>query len=463
VPPYREKAYNKALSRAVAAITSAAGVHEKTDIIVRATARAMTAGVSLVLLDATRTKLVHTSSWGLSQAFLRKGVLDADKSLAEVFSRQPVVIPEAATDARVQYPEVSAKAGIVSILGVPVVAEGQAIGTLRVYTNANRDFGRPDIAFVSAMAGLAALALAQGMQRVEQAAPGGPLRLARTVTFANPSEAEFADVLDFYNIEWVYEPRAFAVEWKDDRVTEEFTPDFYLPALDLYIEVTVIKQRLATEKNRKLRRLRQLYPEVKILLLHKNQFNSFLARYGSGPLAQARARGIKKVLFQPAEIEAMVKSLAARISADYAGQRPLLIGIQRGFLCFMADLTRRITVPLEVDLMSISYFSGGDHSMFLITKDTDLNIAGRHVILVEGVVDTGMTLSAILNRLKTRQPASLEVCTLLDKRVRRIVDVPLKYVGFEVQDEFVVGYGLDYREEYRNLPFIGVPDLEKPA
>jgi len=98
-----------------------------------------------------------------------------------------------------------------------------------------------------------------------------------------------------------------------------------------------------------------------------------------------------------------------------------------------------------------------------ITKDIDLNISSRHVIVIEGIVDTGMTLNSILNYLRPRKPASLEVCTLLDKRVRRIADIPLEYVGFEVQNEFVVGYGLDYREEYRNLPFIGIPELEKPS
>jgi len=129
----------------------------------------------------------------------------------------------------------------------------------------------------------------------------------------------------------------------------------------------------------------------------------------------------------------------------------------------MADLIRHITSPLDVDFITMSYYSGSDHSMFKITKDVDMNIAGRHVIVVEGIVDTGLTLNSVLDYLRSRKPASLVVCTLLDKRIRRIADVPLEYVGFEVQDEFVVGYGLDYGEEYRNLPFIGVLELEKPA
>jgi len=109
-----------------------------------------------------------------------------------------------------------------------------------------------------------------------------------------------------------------------------------------------------------------------------------------------------------------------------------------------------------VEFMAISYYGGGDSPAVKITKDMDLNVAGRDVIMAEDIVDTGMTLNYMLNHLRAKGPASLATCTLLDKRVRRIVDVPLDYIGFEVPDEFVVGYGLDYREEYRNLPFIGV-------
>ena len=122
----------------------------------------------------------------------------------------------------------------------------------------------------------------------------------------------------------------------------------------------------------------------------------------------------------------------------------------------MADLIRYVSVPVDVEFMAISYYGSGNSSTVKITKDVDLNVSDRHVIMVEDIVDTGMTLNYVLNHLKAKGPASLAVCTLLDKRVRRIVDVFLDYIGFEVPDEFVVGYGLDYREEYRNLPFIGV-------
>jgi len=468
----KEQAYYKAARRAVTALNSDASLKQVLHTIVRNIARAMEAGVSLVLLDSSRKKLAHSSSWGLPQFYLRKGVLDADKSLSEVLTGQPAVIGDVGRDSRVQYPEMAAKAGIVSMLGIPIMSSGLAAGSIRVYTREPREFTNQDISFVTTMANLAAVALGSSLLREEkeEAEPGrsqtpvegAALRKARSVTFAHPSEEEFARILDFYDVEWIYEPRSFPLRWEADRITEMFTPDFYLPGLDLYIELTTLKQSSVTKKNRKLRHLRQLYPEVKIMLLHKNEYDRLLARYGCGPLAHTRARGIRRVLYSPAEIEERVRALAGRISKDYAGRRPILVGVQRGFICFMADLIRYITIPLDVDFITMSYYSASDHSMFKFTKDMELNIAGRHVIVVEGIVDTGMTLNSILNHLRPRRAASLAVCTLLDKRVRRIADVPLEYVGFEVEDEFVVGYGLDYEEEYRNLPFVGVLELEKP-
>jgi hypoxanthine phosphoribosyltransferase len=185
-----------------------------------------------------------------------------------------------------------------------------------------------------------------------------------------------------------------------------------------------------------------------------------LAKYGSGPLAQTRAHGISRVLLSATEIGGRVQALAEQISEEYAGYRPIMVGLQRGFLCFMADLIRQITIPLDLDFMAISYYTGGDNVGVKITKEMDINIAGRHVIVVEDIVDTGITLNYILTHLKDRKPTNLAVCTLLDRRVRRIADISLNYVGFEVPDEFVVGYGLDYHEEYRNLPFIGIPEIE---
>ena len=465
MPLTKEKACYKAVRRAVAVVASVdldVSLKEKLDTIVRGTARSFAASASLVLLDATKKKLIHMSSWSLPKYYLQKGVLDSDRSLSEIIIGQPVVITDVAKDDRIQYPEIAARAGIVSVLGVPVMSGTYPVGSIRVYTKQRYEFTNQDISFVTTMANLVSVVLNQSLkhQGLDNETHIMPLRQVRSVIFANPSEEDLAQILDFYNIEWVYEPRSFPVSWEDDKVTEMFTPDFYLPALDLYIEVTTLKQSLVTKKNRKLRLLKQLYPEVKIMLLHKSEYAQLLARYGCGPLANTRARGISRVLYSSTQIKEKVKELAEQISRDYDGRHPVMVGMQRGFICFMADLIRDITIPLGIDLMAISYYSSSNHSSLRITKDLDLNITDKHVIVVEDVVDTGMTLISVLNHLRSRKPASLAVCTLLDKRASRIVDIPLDYAGFVIREKFVVGYGLDYKEEFRNLPFIGVPELE---
>ncbi|MDA0988626.1 MAG: hypoxanthine phosphoribosyltransferase [Chloroflexi bacterium] len=274
--------------------------------------------------------------------------------------------------------------------------------------------------------------------------------------FAHPSEAEFAKILDFYGVRWEYEPRSFRLRWDGERLLEMFTPDFYLIDLDMYVELTTLKQSLVTEKNRKLRHLRELYPDVNIKLLYRRDYHRLLAKYGFGPLAQEEVPGIERVLFSTNQIQKRVADLGREISLDYAGTQPVLVGVLKGVLCFMGDLMRQISLPLSLEFMSISYFDTEGVDGVRITKDLDGDIQGKDVLVVEDVVDTGMTLNYLLNYLSTRKPASLQVCTLLDKRVRRLVDVPIKYVGFEVPDEFLVGYGLDYMERNRNLPFIGI-------
>ena len=280
------------------------------------------------------------------------------------------------------------------------------------------------------------------------------------VKFAHPSEMEFARILDFYGVRWSYEPRSFLLRWDGEKVQEMFTPDFYLQDLDLYVELTTLRQKLVTEKNRKLRYLRELYPEVNIKLLYKRDYHRLLAKYGYGPLAQEDLQGVDRMLISPERLQKRIVELGSSISQDYAGTEPVLVGVLNGVMCFVSDLMRHIYLPLSVEFMSITRF-GIDEEGVRITKDLDGDIKGRHVLLVEDIVDTGMTLNYLLNYLRTRQPASLKVCTLLDKRARRLVDVPLKYSGFEIPDEFVVGYGLDYLEKYRNLPFIGVLKLEE--
>ena len=274
--------------------------------------------------------------------------------------------------------------------------------------------------------------------------------------FAHPSEKEFARILDFYGLRWDYEPLSFPLQWHGDRAVEMLTPDFYLPELDLYLELTTMKQSLVTQKNRKIRRLRHLYPEVNIKLLYRRDFHRLLAKFGFGPLVETDLPGISHVLYTERQIQQKVQELGRLISRDYVDRRPVLIGVQRGMVCFMADVMRHISLPTKMDFMSISHYAGEHGPDIRITKELDLDIDGSDVILIEDIVDTGMTLNWLIAQLRSRRPTSVEVCALLDKRARRIADVDIEYVGFEAPDEFLVGYGLDYMESYRNLPFIGV-------
>ena len=274
--------------------------------------------------------------------------------------------------------------------------------------------------------------------------------------FVNASEAEFARILDYYRIKWLYEPKSFPLRWEGDRVTEMFSPDFYLPALDTYIELTTMRQSLVTRKNRKLRRLRELYPEINIRLLYKRDYQSLLAKYGYRALTPTTFDEIDEILLSESEIQSRIGELAAQISQDYAGKTLRLVGILKGVAFFMTDLMRRLEMPLSTDYMFITKYTRSDSEpgAVRILKDLDLPIESEDVLLVEDIVDTGLTLRYILSYLNARRPASLRVCTLLDKRARRLVEVPVSYVAFEVPDKFVVGYGLDHREVYRNLPFI---------
>ncbi len=170
------------------------------------------------------------------------------------------------------------------------------------------------------------------------------------------------------------------------------------------------------------------------------------------------AAGIRDVLLSEAKIQARVSDIARQISTDYAGKNPIFVGVLKGVLFFMADLLRKVTIPVEVDFIAISSFTPETRQQGIVrlVKDLEASIAGRHVVFVEDVIDTGLTLNYLLRNLKARQPASLEVCVLFNKPERRLIDIPLKYQGFDLPDEFVVGYGLDLREKYRNLPFVGV-------
>jgi hypoxanthine phosphoribosyltransferase len=172
-------------------------------------------------------------------------------------------------------------------------------------------------------------------------------------------------------------------------------------------------------------------------------------------------RGVGEVLVSAEDLQRRVRELGEQISRDYAGRPLLLVGVLKGAVFFLSDLMRFIDIPVEIDFMAVaSYGSTTDSSgVVRILKDLDAAIEGRDVLIVEDIVDSGLTLQYLLRNLGSRNPRTLEVCALLVKPARRKVELPSRYVGFEIEDRFVVGYGLDYAERYRNLPFVAA--LEK--
>jgi bifunctional protein TilS/HprT len=462
--------YPKAFKQLTSTANSSPPLKKALNSMAKSTAKAMKAdGCTVMLLSAQKEHLDIIAAYGLSDLYLRKGALNAHKSIPEILGGKVTSVFNISKDKRSQYPEAAEMEKINSVLGAPLFHDGEVVGEVRVYTQEPKHFSAADKDFLSGVANLIAITLEKnklynGPETKNKEKEGKQQELVETSkpssislrppTLGHPSEEEFARLLDFYRIEWLYEPRSFPLEWQNNKITEMFTPDFYLPELDLYIELTTLKQSLITEKNRKLRRLKEMYPKINIKLINKKDYLRLLAKYGYGHPSETKIKGISKVLFSNTQIQHRVRALAKSISRDYAGRQLVLVGILKGVICFMSDLMQHISLPLSVEFMAISYYGSGVESAVKITKDLDTSISNRDVLMVEDIVDTGMTLNYVLNHLSSHNPASLSVCTLLDKRARRLIDVPIDYVGFEIPDEFVVGYGLDYLGHYRNLPFI---------
>ena len=167
---------------------------------------------------------------------------------------------------------------------------------------------------------------------------------------------------------------------------------------------------------------------------------------------------IKEVLCAENELKEKIAELGAAITKDYAGKDLLMVSILKGSVMVMADLMRAVDLPLQIDFMNVSSYGSGTESKgsVKILKDLDVDIKGKNLLIVEDILDSGVTLHNLMNILKQREPASIEICTLFSKPSRRKVDVEAKYIGFEIPDAFIVGYGLDYDEKFRNLPYVGI-------
>lgn len=284
--------------------------------------------------------------------------------------------------------------------------------------------------------------------------------------FAHPAEHAFSRILSYYGIRWVYEPTTFALAWTaDGRPSEMLTPDFFLPDQSLYIELTTMRQALVTRKNGKVRRLRERYPNVRIKLLYRRDLLRLLARYQAAEQSAPGPR-VGEVLYDAPRIHARVDELAFAIAADLA-ELPatgpvVLLGMGSGSAQFQMALSAALVargVAHESDWLELTRYRGaGTGRGVRVRRPPQLCLAGRRVLLVDAVVSTGLSLGYARAWLRRRAVEEVSVCALLDRRAARLVEVPLRYVGFDAPDEVLVGYGLSLRPHYQHLP--GIAALE---
>lgn len=291
--------------------------------------------------------------------------------------------------------------------------------------------------------------------------------------FAHPAEQDLARILSFYRIRWVYEPTTFHLEFREDgRPAEQITPDFYLPDHDLYIELTTMRQRLVTRKNRKIRRLRETFPSVHIKLLYRRDYDRLIGAYPAPDHIAEPVLG--SVLFDAHTIDDRVRELAAEIRDantwlsgivhDEALHRERLqslhlIGVGKGSRKFLDDLGRELDgheCRMTRDLLLLSRYGAGDdgNDRVRIGRSLQLPVAGRDIVLVADIVSSGLSLVSVTEWLRSKGARSVRICTLLDREDARIIDIPLDFVGFKAPDEVLVGYGLSSYSQFSNQPDI---------
>ena len=287
--------------------------------------------------------------------------------------------------------------------------------------------------------------------------------------FAHPAEVDFARILTYYRVPWAYEPTAFVLaRAADGRPTQVFTPDFYLPDQRLYVELTTMRQRLVTRKNRKVRRLRELFPNVRIKLLYRRDYHRLLLSYrrpvrDPAPLPTCRPGAI---LFTEVAIRARADELAGTIAADLAADPatgtapPLLLGVGGGAEAFLGLLEAGLAargVACESDRIAVTRYRGSDGTCRVrVRRGPRAELAGRRILLVEDVVSTGLSLRYLIGWLRRRRATEVRVCALLDRRAARLCDVPIRYAAFEAPNQVLVGFGLHLRRRFRDLPYIAL-------
>lgn len=364
---------------------------------------------------------------------------------------------------------------------------------------------------LSGEAGASAEAAAYQSQVVQKALPL-PWQLVREVQetdFAHPAEADLSRLLTFYRIRWSYEPTTFPLAFASDgRPIEMFTPDFYLPDHRLYIELTTMRQRLVTRKNRKIRQLRERYPNIRIKLLYRRDYDRLVECYRN-PGSDLDGYVVGQTLFDAGTIQQRIRELAADLTRDLSGatpdkttlmagpegsgvnvrslfgdqgwgtaepkrsptepvhgrrneggDKPLLIAVHPGSDAFMMALTTELSalgVDFDTDRITVTRFTTrSGHRRVRIRRGPRQAVAGRHIVLITDIVSTGLSLAFLTRWLRQRGAAKVDLCTLLDRRQARLIDLPLRYVGFEAPPSLLVGFGLQLRRQFEDLPFIAV-------
>jgi hypoxanthine phosphoribosyltransferase len=295
-----------------------------------------------------------------------------------------------------------------------------------------------------------------------------------TPVFAHPAEAKMARILSFYRIRWLYEPTTFVLRTgPDGRPSESFTPDFYLPEQRLYIELTTMRQPLVTRKNRKLRRLRELYPGVQIRLLYRRDVERLLGAYEESWRAPAKAR-VGVVVASAPDVAKRAGELADEIAgwnspeSTTSDARPIeLIGLAPGALVFqqqIASALRERGVSPGVDRVSVTRFRtlSGQQRVRLVSGPRR-SFAGKDVLVVADVVSTGLSIAYLVNWLRRRGARRVEVCAFFDRSSARLIDLPVRFIGFDAPDEPLVGCGIGLRSEHTRLPFVAtlIPALDE--
>ena len=288
--------------------------------------------------------------------------------------------------------------------------------------------------------------------------------------FAHPAEQDLARILSFYRIRWVYEPTTFHLEFREDgRPAEQITPDFYLPDHDLFIELTTMRQRLVTRKNRKIRRLREIFPSLHIKLLYRKDYDRLIGAYPAPDhIADPRlgetvfdAGSVRQRLGELAREIHQSSEILSSLAEDGGRQRnaPLhLIGIGSGSSRILEDLAGHLDAHaccVTTDVLVLSRYAGGeDDERVRMGQTLQAPVAGRDVVLVADIVSSGLSLVYVTEWLRNKGARSVRICTLLDREDARIIDIPLDFVGFRAPDEVLVGYGLSSYPQFRELPYI---------